>query len=176
MAALEITIDEGRDMDFVLNKIANLQETHHSNVIEINYIYHKFLKEKGEYYVTDLIYKILNHEPKVLITDKKSGIKTNVWSTPLLSNFLSTGGFTKISNEQAIIAQNKRELEKLNLEKARFDLKNARRIYKTYWWTFSFSIIALIISFFLLYLKIREGKGNSVGNIKTTVAPKSLKK
>lgn len=40
--------------------------------------------------------------------------------------------------------------EQLELEKLKYDIKNAKRIYKTYWWTFIFAIIALIISLYNL--------------------------
>lgn len=151
----EITIAEAKDMDFVLNELLKLKAAH-SNVVEVGYIWRKFLNEKGEYYSTDLIYKILDHEPKVLITDKRSGIKTNVWPTPLLDNFLAKGGFVQVANAQAQLHESKKELEKLTLEKARYDVKNAKRIYRTYWWTFTFSLIALIVSLILLILKLYE--------------------
>lgn len=36
-------------------------------------------------------------------------------------------------------------------EKSRYDLANAKRIYKTYWWTFGFALAAFLISLFNLY-------------------------
>lgn len=46
------------------------------------------------------------------------------------------------------------ELLKLNLEKLKFDVKNARRIFNTYWWTFGFSIVAFVVSIILLLDKL----------------------
>jgi hypothetical protein len=38
--------------------------------------------------------------------------------------------------------------------KLKYDLKTAKRIYNSYWWTFSFALIGLLISIILLILKI----------------------
>lgn len=41
-------------------------------------------------------------------------------------------------------------------EKLEYEVKNAKRIFKTYWWTFSFAIVGLMVSLFLLFLKLLE--------------------
>ncbi|HEY5463230.1 MAG TPA: hypothetical protein VIJ95_08235 [Hanamia sp.] len=46
--------------------------------------------------------------------------------------------------------------QKLNDEKLKYDVKISKRIFKTYWWTFSFALIALIISLVLGILKVIE--------------------
>lgn len=48
------------------------------------------------------------------------------------------------------------ERQKLNDEKLRYDVKNAKRIFKTYWWTFWFALIGLAISLVLGVLKLLE--------------------
>lgn len=113
----EITIEEGEDMDLLLQRIVALQEKRKDATVDIMYLYFKFLKEKGEYYVTDIVYKMLDHIPKILVAEEKSGLKTTVWPTPLLEDFLVKGGFTKIAKELSEIKQRKAEMEKLNLEK-----------------------------------------------------------
>ena len=42
------------------------------------------------------------------------------------------------------------ERQKLNDEKLKYDIKNAKRIFKTYWWTFAISIAAFLLSLFNL--------------------------
>jgi hypothetical protein len=44
----------------------------------------------------------------------------------------------------------------LTFEKLSYDVKNSRRINKTYWFTFTVAIISLCISIILLVLKIKE--------------------
>lgn len=38
------------------------------------------------------------------------------------------------------------ERQKLSDEKLKYDVKNAKRIFKTYWWTFSISILAFLLA------------------------------
>jgi hypothetical protein len=49
-----------------------------------------------------------------------------------------------------------KERQRLNDEKLKYDVKNAKRIFKTYWWTFCFSVIGLAISLTLGILKLLE--------------------
>ncbi len=46
--------------------------------------------------------------------------------------------------------------KKLSDEKLKYDVKNSKRMFKTYWWTFSFALIGLIISLVLGILKVIE--------------------
>lgn len=48
------------------------------------------------------------------------------------------------------------ERQNLNDEKLRYDVKNSKRIFKTYWFTFWFSVIGLGISLTLGVLKLLE--------------------
>ena len=65
---------------------------------------------------------------------------------------LSFVSFEEIENKEKI----EFERQKLTDEKLKYDVKNSQRIFKTYWWTFTFSIIALIISLTLAILKLLE--------------------
>lgn len=58
----------------------------------------------------------------------------------------------KLEKEEA----SKRERQALNDEKLKYEVKNTKRIFKTYWITFWFAIIALIISLALAILKYLE--------------------
>ena len=49
-----------------------------------------------------------------------------------------------------------KERQKLNDEKLKYDVKNSKRIFKTYWWTFTFAVIGLAISLTLGILKLLE--------------------
>lgn len=48
------------------------------------------------------------------------------------------------------------ERQRLNDEKLKYDVKNAKRIFKTYWWTFAFALVGLFISLGLAILKLLE--------------------
>lgn len=53
--------------------------------------------------------------------------------------------------------RNKTLYEKnLQIEKLEIDLANAKRVYKTYWITFTLAILGFTISFILLILKLKE--------------------
>ena len=61
-------------------------------------------------------------------------------------------GLLRYEDEKA----KQQEIDHLNLKKLRFDVKNSERIFNTYWWTFGFALAALLISIFLLILKLAE--------------------
>ena len=48
------------------------------------------------------------------------------------------------------------ERQKLSDEKLKYDVKNAKRIFKTYWWTFGIAIAGFAISLVLAILKVIE--------------------
>ncbi len=147
MSSLEISVEEGKDMDSILAFIFSYGHPGPGpKVFDADYFYHKILKTKGEHYNIDIIYKMLSYEPKVLVTDSKKGTRTSVWVTPIASDFLETGGFTKIGEANFYKQKAEKAKEELSFEKLKYDVKNSRRIFKTYWWTFSISILALILS------------------------------
>jgi len=55
----------------------------------------------------------------------------------------------------AFLAEIKQK-ENLNFEKLQIDIANARKINKTYWYTFSIAILSFLLSIFLLILKLNE--------------------
>lgn len=51
-----------------------------------------------------------------------------------------------------------KESEELTLTKLRYDVKNSKRIYSTYWFTFAAAIIGLIVACISLYLNFKRPK------------------
>jgi hypothetical protein len=49
-----------------------------------------------------------------------------------------------------------KEISDLTYKKLDLDVKNAKRVYDTYWFTFWFALAALVISLFLAILKLAE--------------------
>lgn len=155
---IEVTQEEAEDMDNILAMIVKINQSHFYKSIQVNYLIKTYLDKTRELYYIDIIYRILDYKPEILFTEEKNGLKTVIFPSSLLDNFLSDGGFSRIAVQQIKDGAHKKELEKLNLEKARLDIRNSKRIYRTYWWTFSFSVISLIVSIILLYLKISEDR------------------
>ncbi|WP_345948426.1 hypothetical protein ABDD95_16415 [Mucilaginibacter sp. PAMB04274] len=65
---------------------------------------------------------------------------------------IDNGGFAKFIGKAEVKKQNKQALEE---EKLKYDVINAKRIFRTYWWTFGAAITALLISLFNLYKSIK---------------------
>lgn len=59
---------------------------------------------------------------------------------------------TKLTNEDKI----KKERQELNDEKLHLDIKNSKRVYGTYWYTFTFALISFIYIVIQIVLKIVE--------------------
>ena len=49
-----------------------------------------------------------------------------------------------------------KEIADLNYKKLQYDFRNAKRVYKSYWWTFGIAVAAFLISLVLLIIKLRE--------------------
>ncbi|MBZ5857764.1 hypothetical protein [Flavihumibacter profundi] len=90
-----------------------------------------------------------------LFEETKSGYK-NLTLTKEGREVLQMGGYNELLKRDEERKNNVKVKQELELEKLRYDVKNSKRIYKTYWWTFAFSITALVISLILLYLKLSE--------------------
>ena len=64
--------------------------------------------------------------------------------TQLAYDIYENGGWLKYMKRLHVEKQLEDLKKKLEIEKLKFDVKNSKRIYNTYWWTFIFSIISLI--------------------------------
>lgn len=96
-----------------------------------------------------LFYILTEYYPRLLYP--KTDINEDLfWTTEYVKGFLHKGGFTQLYNKEHEKAIRQDEKETLELEKLKYDVKNAKRIYKTYWWTFAFALIALGASIFNL--------------------------
>lgn len=63
--------------------------------------------------------------------------------------FVESGGYSERDKKERKIAE-------LNQEKLEYDVKNSKRIFRTYWWTFSLSIAGFITAATLAVLKLIE--------------------
>jgi hypothetical protein len=78
----------------------------------------------------------------------------------LFQNSALTGKFEL--TEKARLVKQKGGIVEYNIfikkqdQKLEYDLKNAKRVYQTYWFTFGIAVLAFLISLVLVILKIRE--------------------
>jgi hypothetical protein len=66
---------------------------------------------------------------------------------------LSLGGYIKYLETLSQKEIEQIEIASLTKQKLNIDLKNAQRVYKTYWWTFGIALAGFIISLILLLFK-----------------------
>lgn len=58
--------------------------------------------------------------------------------------------------KKRIESEAKKSSDELNKEKLTYDVKNAKRVYESYWYTFGFALAGFILSLALFILKIYE--------------------
>jgi hypothetical protein len=69
---------------------------------------------------------------------------------------IKDGGYEKYLEKRLSQSDRQNEIDDLTYKKLRYDTANSKRMFTTYWWTFGFSIAALVISLVLLVLKLIE--------------------
>ena len=141
-------------MDAVINLLIQVESRHgKGHGADLAYISSKLHNDKGRIYTIDLIRKMLEFKPRILVSTGLE-IQSVYDITPFAKTFLWHGGFAKVAQEIQVQKQLEAEKEKLGLEKLRYEVKNTKRIYKTYWFTFLAAIIGLVISLVLFLLKL----------------------
>ena len=91
-----ITSEEAKDMNTLLKALIEPNPKVNIRSIEINcWIEKTFPEGKNEYYVSNLIKKMTENQPKVLIIKKIGGGKKVAMPTADTKSFLEIGGFTK---------------------------------------------------------------------------------
>lgn len=99
--------------------------------------------DKPEAYLTSMFHHLNDYRPRLLFpkTDPNPDM---FWANDYLPAFYYEGAFTAIFESQEKERLETEEKKKLELEKLKFDVKNTKRIYKTYWWTFVFALIGFV--------------------------------
>lgn len=142
---MEINEKQSRQLDEILKKLVSNQG-HATSVENINN--ELFPNETFESCLS-LFYILKEYYPPLLYP--KSEVNDDCfWAREYVTAFLNEGGFSRIYDIKSREIKRKEEKEHLELEKLKYDTKNARRIYRTYWWTFGFALIALLISLYNL--------------------------
>jgi hypothetical protein len=142
---MEINEKQSRQLDEILVHLLKLNG-HATSVENIN---NELFPDETYEYCLSLFYILENYYPKLLYPE--NDVQDNCfWAREYVKAFLNNGGFSRLFDSSAEVLRKKEEKEKLELEKLNFDTKNARRVYKTYWFTFAFALIALLISLYNL--------------------------
>lgn len=100
-----------------------------------------------------VLFHILDNNYPQLLYPKIERTEDCFWSNDFAKAFITDGGFSKQFDSEFEQIQRSNEYEQLNTEKLKYDIKNAKRIFQTYWWTFILAILAFLIS---LYNFIKE--------------------
>lgn len=164
MDTSKLNIQYASDLDIALNKIlekalqevSSGREKNFENVtMDIEYIRYKCFPDKGYSYTRDLCADLCDFKPRITmrVMDYDDGFR-GIAPVNYLKDFLMSGGFSKIALKNTEDQNFQKQKELLNMEKLNYDLKNAKRVYKTYKYTFTMAIIGACISIILLILKL----------------------
>lgn len=115
------------------------------NIRSVDEINENLLKNESHDYCLSLYYILSEHYPKLLYPESNI-TPSGFWATDYVKAFLHNGGFTSLYDSAAEKLEAEKEKEKLNTEKLKFDVKNAKRMHKTYWWTFTISILGFLLA------------------------------
>ena len=142
---MEMNEKQSIQLDEILKHLIKTGEP--TNLKDIN---QKLFPEETYESCLSLFYILKEYYPKLL--DPETNLNDeDFWATDFVKAFLNDGGFSYKFKSAYEKVRKQEEKENLDLEKLRYDVKNAKRIYKTYWWTFAFALLALIVSLFNLF-------------------------
>jgi len=140
---MELTKKQSRQLDQILEYLTKEGR----RTLSVAVMNQQLFPEEKEEYCSSLFYKLNEHYPRLLYPESEPD-ESLFWASDYVKAFLSEGGFSKLFDVTNRNQEQEREEQSLNLEKLKYDVKNAKRIYKTYWWTFAFALIALSLSLF----------------------------
>jgi hypothetical protein len=136
-----ITQEQAKHLDLILSTLLNKEGT----VYDVETINSKLIPDKSYDYCLSLFY-ILANFPQRLLWPKDNLSEEHFWATDYVKVFLHDGGFTSLYERAEAKQKIESEKERLNLEKLKYDVRNTKRIYKTYWLTFGVSIAGFLLA------------------------------
>lgn len=139
---IEITQIQSRQLDKILTTLVKRKE-----ISSVNDIQKKLFPNETYEYCASLFYILKDHYPELLLPIS-GPTEGTFWRNDYVKAFLNQGGFSKEFDDTYTEQQKESKIEKLKLEKLKYDIKNSKRMFKTYWWTFAFALIAFIISIY----------------------------
>lgn len=136
---MKLTKETARDLDLLIQELV----ADNSKIASVEDMKEVLFPEKPEGYLVSMFDHLNEHRPRLLFPITNPTPDT-FWANDYLPAFYFDGGFPAIFEDQEKERLEAEEKKKLELEKLKFDVKNTKRIYKTYWWTFSFALVGFI--------------------------------
>ena len=111
----------------------------------------------------DILKHISSDFRNLILNDLKyiETLPNNTWETrlsPLGIKVKNSGGHNSYIESLAINSKTETDRQILTDEKLMYDVKNAKRIFKTYWWTFGISIAAFLLTVGKIIFDILKAK------------------
>mgnify|MGYP003990548607 FL=1 len=136
-----MTKEESRDLDkFLLYSLAR-----EGIILSCDDMYNDPFSHKDIDYCVSLYYKIDQYDSGLFFPISGSSDE-EFWASPQARGLLAQGGFTKIFDEKYAEVAQQNEIKELELEKLKYEIKNAKRIFKTYWLTFGIAIAGFLLA------------------------------
>ncbi|HEV8079856.1 MAG TPA: hypothetical protein VGP43_04030 [Chitinophagaceae bacterium] len=134
---MEMTFEMAEEADIILNTVIEKGSADF-------YWYDTTIFNHHPKHYTNTLFILMNSIEENVVGKSVHGY--SIVETYKTRTFLHKGGFKFLHQTQAQIQEKAAEKEKLNLEKLKYDVKNSKRIFRTYWWTFCISIAGFLLA------------------------------
>jgi|WetSurMetagenome_2_1015567.scaffolds.fasta_scaffold384209_2 hypothetical protein len=132
---------QSRQLDLILKALIDSK----GQVYNLENIQETILPEESIDNIRLLFYELNDHYPQ-LLHPISGATEDGFWANDYASSFLSNGGYSAWFDKMYAAQEKDSARKDLEDEKLKIDVKNAKRIFKTYWWTFGIALGALVIS------------------------------
>ena len=134
---MEMTIEMANDADTILKTVIEKGNADF-------YWYDTTIFTHHQKHYSHTLYILMNSIEEGVVGKSPHG--HSIIETYKTRTFLNSGGFVSIFKLSTEIQEKESEKEKLNSEKLKYDIKNSKRIFRTYWWTFYLSILGFLLA------------------------------
>ncbi len=135
--------------------ITNLIQTGESERVDYNKLstyeivdallkYFKTHEDKGLPFPTHAHSEALDYLDQFDLLRYKAGSRHNIAYITPFGREIADKGFANFLQELREKVEQDKQRQKLTDDKLKYDLKNSKRIFKTYWWTFFFALVSFI--------------------------------
>lgn len=136
---MKLTKETAKDLDLLIKDLVSANP----KVASVTDMQIHLFSDKPEAYLIAMFHHLNDYKPRLLLP-KTNPDPNGFWANDYLPAFYYQGGFTTIFEEEEKEKLEEEERKKLELEKLKYDVKNTKRIYNTYWWTFFFALVGFV--------------------------------
>ncbi|RAI94169.1 hypothetical protein [Algoriphagus yeomjeoni] len=136
---MKLNNDVVTDLDLLVKELVS----NNSDVGSVEDMKAVLFPDKPDAYLIAMFHHLNDHRPRLLFP-KPDPTPEVFWASDYLPAFYFEGGFTAIFENQEKERLEIKEKKSLELEKLTYDVRNSRRIYRTYWWTFFFALVSFV--------------------------------